>query len=259
MGFESDAGFEAVAATAISLSVSWQERLRVVLVQPRNPLNIGAAARAMLNFDFANLWLVDPYEKAFREASSAVGAAEVLREAQVTSGLPEALGDTSLVVGTSAMRGRAEGHVQRLLPAGAVSLRTHLADRTAALVFGSEKFGLSNDHLSHCDWILTIPTEAGCPSMNLGQAVALCCYELARHSKTVPGLKTPASVGADERDRIVQMLVPMLEAGGFILPGNRDAQLRKLQRWVGRLRLAPKDARMFQGMLRQIQWKLENP
>ena len=57
--------------------MSWQDRLRVVLVQPRNPLNIGAAARAMLNFGFSNLWLVDPYDKAFRDARSAVGAAEM--------------------------------------------------------------------------------------------------------------------------------------------------------------------------------------
>lgn len=239
--------------------MSWQDRLRVVLVEPRNPLNIGAAARAMLNFGFSNLWLVDPYDKAFREARSAVGAAEVLRQARVTEHLAEALGDSSLIVGTSAMQGRAEDQVQRTLPGGAHPLRTHLEDRTAALVFGSEKFGMSNDDLSHCDWILTIPTEERCPSMNLGQAVALCCYEIARHARPIPSLKTPASAGADERDRIVQMLVPMLEAGGFILLANRDSQISKLRRWVSRLRLAPKDARTFQGMLRQIQWKLDNP
>jgi tRNA C32,U32 (ribose-2'-O)-methylase TrmJ len=55
------------------------------------------------------------------------------------------------------------------------------------------------------------------------------------------------------------MLVPILESGGFIFPDNRASQIRKLRRWIGRLRLAPKDARMFQGMLRQIQWKLKNP
>jgi tRNA/rRNA methyltransferase len=222
-------------------------------------LNIGAAARAMLNFGFGELWLVEPYDKAFRDARSAVGAAGVLEQARVTSDLVSALGDASLVVGTSVMRGRADGQVRRMLPEGAHPLRTHVDDRNAALVFGSEKFGLSKDDLSHCDWILTIPTEEGCPSMNLGQAVALCCYEMARHSKAVPSLKTPATVGAAERDRIVQMLVPMLEAGGFILSDNRDSQMRKLRRWVGRLRLAPKDARTFQGMLRQIQWKLDNP
>jgi tRNA/rRNA methyltransferase len=239
--------------------VSWQDRLRVVLVRPRNPLNIGAAARAMLNFGFAELWLVEPYNKAFREARSAVGAAGVLEQARVTSDLASALGDASLVVATSAMRGRADDQVQRMLPEGAHPLRTHLEDRNAALVFGSEKFGLSNDDLSHCDWTLTIPTGQACPSMNLGQAVALCCYEIARHSKAVPRLKTPATAGADERDRMTQMLLPMLEAGGFILPESRDSQMRKLRRWVGRLRLAPQDARVFQGMLRQIQWKLDNP
>ena len=201
----------------------------------------------MLNFGFGDLWLVEPYDKAFRDARSAVGASGVLEEARVTSDLASALGDASLVVGTSVMRGRADGQVRRMLPEGAYPLRTHLEGRNAALIFGSEKFGLSNDDLSHCDWILTIPTEDGCPSMNLGQAVALCCYEIARRSKAVPSLKTPATVGADERDRIIQMLVPMLEAGGFILSENRDSQMRKLRRWVGRLRLAPKDARDVSG------------
>ena len=237
----------------------WQDRLRVVLVRSRNSLNIGAAARAMLNFGFSQLWLVQPYDVAFRQARSAVGASGVLAKARVTADLAEALGEASLTVGTSAMRWRSEHHVQRMLPEGATTLRTHLQRRQAALVFGSEKHGLANDDLSCCDWILSIPTQPGCPSMNLGQAVALCCYETARHAKPTPALATPASADASQRERIVRMLLPALEAGGFILPSNRASQTRKVRRWVGRLRLAPRDARTFQGMLRQIQWKLDHP
>ena len=237
----------------------WQDRLRVVLVQSRNSLNIGAAARAMLNFGFSQLWLVAPYDVAFRGARSAVGASEVLSEARVTTDLAEALGEASLTVGTSAMRGRSEHHVQRMLPEGGTALRTHLQRRPAALVFGSEKYGLGNDDLSYCDWILSIPTQPDCPSMNLGQAVALCCYEIARRAKPTPSLATPSSADAAQRERVVQMLLPALEAGGFILPSNRASQTRKVRRWVGRLRLAPRDTRTFQGMLRQIQWKLDHP
>ncbi len=237
--------------------MTWQDRLRIVLVCPRNPLNIGAAARAMLNFGFSNLWLVDPYEVAFREARSAVGAAEVLRKAQVTSEMSEALGGASLIVGASGIQGRFQRHVRRQLPAAGLALRSHLESGQAALVFGSEKFGLSNQELSYCDWVLTIPTRDDCPSMNLGQAVALCCYEIARVSKPLPQLKTPASISAKQRERVVEILAPILEASGFILPNTRRSQLLKIRRFVNRLRLAPADGRVFQGMLRQIRWKLD--
>ena len=237
--------------------MSWQDRLRLVLVSPRNPLNIGAAARAMLNFGFSNLWLVDPYEMAFREARSAMGAAEVLRKARVTSEMGAALGGASLIVGACGTQGRFQTHVRRELPAAGLALRSHLESGQAALLFGSEKFGLSNQDLSYCDWVLTIPTHDDCPSMNLGQAVALCCYEISRVSKPVPELKTPASLSAKQRERIVGMLAPILESSGFILPRTRQSQLRKIRRLVSRLRLAPADGRVFQGMLRQIRWKLD--
>ena len=161
---------------------NWQENLTIVLVASRNPLNIGAAARAMSNFGFANLWCVRPYDVAFRSARSGVGASSVLESARTTADLAEAVGDSELVVGCSGLESRKQRHVQRMLPVGARALRTHLEARRAALVFGSEKFGLSNNDLSYCDWVVSIPTSEGCPSMNLGQAVAVCCYELARHA-----------------------------------------------------------------------------
>lgn len=237
----------------------WQNHLRVVLVRARNSLNIGAVARAMLNFGFSRLWLVRPYDVAFRAARSAVGAAEVLEKARVTNDLSEALGEASLVVGTSGVDARSQHHVQRSLPEGSHAIRTHLGAREAALVFGSEKHGLSNDDLSFCDWVVSIPTHENCPSMNLGQAVAVCCYELARHAKPVPALQTPASATAEQRDRILITLLPILEQSGFLLPDARRSQTEKIRRLVSRLRLAPADARMLQAMIRQVRWKLDHP
>jgi tRNA/rRNA methyltransferase len=239
--------------------MSWRSRLRVVLVRPRNPLNIGAAARAMLNFGFRELWLVEPWDEAFRGAKSAMGAAEVLEQARVTADPAEAYGDCSLVAATSAMTGRNTEIVRKKAPASAAALRTHLEDRMAALVFGSEKTGLSREDLSYCDWIFSIPTEPDCPSMNLGQAVAVCCYEIARRAAPAAGLQTPATVSAEERERIFGILLPILRQSGFVFPESEEAQTRKLRRWIGRLRLAPKDAQLLQGMLRQIQWKLDHP
>ena len=237
----------------------WQANLRIVLVGTRNSLNIGAAARAMLNFGFSDLRCVRPYERSFRSARSAAGASSVLAGARVTGRLADALGDADLVVGCSGLEHRKQRHVQRPLPTAATAVRTHLEDRTAALVFGSEKSGLTNDDLSHCDWVLSIPTDPGCPSMNLGQAVALCCYDIARRASPVPGLKTPESVTADVRDRILHRLLRILRASGFLHADAVPAKTRKLRRFVGRLRLAPEDGRMLEAILRQIEWKLDHP
>jgi tRNA/rRNA methyltransferase len=239
--------------------MKWQNHLRIVLVEARNSLNMGAAARAMLNFGFSRLWLVRPYDTAFRAARSAVGASEVLERARVTADLAEALGGASLVVGTSGVESRSQHHVQRSLPEGSHAVRTHLKTRQAALVFGSEKHGLSNEALSHCDWVVTIPTDEGCPSMNLGQAVAVCCYELARHAKAIPALQTPASATAAQRARIVETLLPILDQSGFLKPDAKRSQTEKIRRLVNRMRLAPADARMLQAMIRQVQWKLDHP
>lgn len=240
------------------MSSETKKRLRIVLVQPRNPLNIGAAARAMYNFGFEDLWLVEPRDRAFREAKSAMGAAKVLQDARVTSSIAEALGDASLIAATSAAKGRSTDLVQKELTTAGHAIRTHLEDRTAAILFGPEKYGLSREDVSHCDWLLEIPTNPECPSMNLGQAVALVCYEIARHAKAIPELRTPASVSAQERDRILGLLLPLLSDSGFIFNGSEEAQTNKIRRWITRLRLAPSDSQLLMAMLRQLRWKFDH-
>ncbi|MBI3666925.1 MAG: RNA methyltransferase, partial [Acidobacteria bacterium] len=142
------------------------------------------------------------------------------------------------------------------LPEAASLLRSYLAREKAALLFGSEKFGLSNEHLSRCRWILKIPTDPACPSMNLGQAVALCCYELARTQRAAaarPRRRAPA----DQLERIAVKLAAALDASGYIQPRARRSHLLKIRRLVERLELSPQDAQVLEGMLRQIGWKLE--
>lgn len=243
----------------VNLVTPWQDNLRIVLVSSRNALNIGAAARAMANFGFADLWCVRPYEVSFRSARSAVGAASILDRARVTKDIVEAVADAELVVGCTRLDARRQRHVQRVLPAGADAIRTHLDTRKAALLFGSEKSGLSNADLNHCDWILSIPTGDDCPSMNLGQAVAVCCYELSRRASPRPDLRTPDGVSVEVRERVLEMLLPVLGESGYLRREGVEDQTRKLRRFVRRLRLAPEDARVLQGMLRQIAWRLDHP
>jgi len=128
----------------------------MVLVNTRNPLNIGAAARAMSNFGFLHLRVVNPFELAFREARSAVGAAPLLAQTEEFKSLQEAVADCSLVVGTTALSRRDPQHIVRDLQQGARLIRKRLAKGRVALLFGSEKRGLSNEDLSHCHWLLHI-------------------------------------------------------------------------------------------------------
>src|SRR6202050_5378865 len=133
------------------------KRLCVVLVETSNPLNIGAAARAMSNFGFLQLRVVNPYDVAFREARSAVGAAPVLAKAEEYKSVAEAVADCTLVVGTTAVRHRELQHPLRRLEYGARLIRKRLSSDRVALLFGSEKFGVSNAALSHCHRRIRIP------------------------------------------------------------------------------------------------------
>jgi len=223
--------------------------LRVVLVATRNPLNIGAAARAMNNFGFRGLRLVNPYQVAFREARSAVHAGEILEAAEEFATLPDAIADCRLVVGTTSLGHRELQHPLRSLQYGARQMRKHLASGPVALLFGSEKFGLSNDDLSYCQWLLRIGTQG---SMNLGQAVAVCLYELTRTSPaSKPDKRQGAAAG--DLDRFTGLLTEILAQSGYVHSTGADAKIRRL---VRRLDLSAHDAEVWLGMFRQIQWKL---
>jgi tRNA/rRNA methyltransferase len=232
------------------------DRLCVVLVATRNPLNLGAAARAMSNFGVLRLRVVNPYELAFREARSAVGAAKLLANAEEFKSVAEAVADCGLVVGTTAIRHRELLHPLRRLDEGAVLIRQQLSSASVALVFGSEKYGLSNDDLSHCHWLMHIPTRDEHISMNLGQAVAITLYELMRESKVVatPDLLEPAT--AAELERITTVLLEALQISGYVTPATIAATEEKVRRMVRRTNLNTRDAELWLGMLRQILWKL---
>jgi TrmH family RNA methyltransferase len=238
------------------------DRLAVVLVSTRNPLNIGAAARAMSNFGFRDLRVVNPFDVAFREARSAVGAPDLLANAKEFKTVADAVADCTLVIGTTAVRGRELHHTLHPLAEAAKVVRRHLQKSKrskVALLFGSEKRGLSNADLSHCHWLLHIPTHDEHVSMNLGQAVAVCLYEIARTSalKTPSVLKeSPAS--AAEIERITEVLHETLVESGHRHRNSGKPAQERLRRFVQRLALSSVDSEALVGMLRQILWKLRS-
>ena len=214
----------------------------------------------MANFGFSRLRVVNPYQVAFREARSAVGAAALLESAEQFQSVADAVADCELVVGTTAVGHRALQHPLRRLEYGARLIRRTLASGPVAILFGSEKFGLSNEDLAHCQWLMRIPTIDQDLSMNLGQAVAICLYEFARHPR--PQAKPPHKSKrppASEIEQITRMLLQALEGSGYTNPVTAASTETKVRRLVRRLNINAQDAPVVLGMLRQILWKLTRP
>ena len=163
----------------------------VVLVRPRDPNNIGACARAMVNFGLNDLRVVEPFAPVWREATSAVGAGDLMQQAAQLSSLDEALQDCTFSLAATALRNRRVEQEVITLPHLNERLAT-LPTQKVALVFGNEKTGLSNEDIERCDAILNIPTVAKQPSINLAQAVILTCYELSRRTDFAPLRKVAA-------------------------------------------------------------------
>jgi TrmH family RNA methyltransferase len=238
-------------------ALSELDGLVVVLVRPRNPLNIGAAARAMSNFGAHRLRLVNPYDPGFREAKSAVGASDLLATAAEYKTVAEAVADCALVVGTTAVRNRVlHQPVRRLEEPAGRAIRRQLQSERIALLFGSEKTGLTSQDFSHCHWLLNIPTKEQNISMNLGQAVAVCLYELARSTTLPPATEDFKPATAEQTEQITECLLESLRTSGYVKPGTDAIFEKKARSLILRFNLAAYDAKLLLGMVRQIVWKL---
>ena len=215
----------------------------------------------MSNFGFAHLRVVQPYELAFREARSAVGASAILKKAEEYSTVAEAVADCSVVVGTTTLRQRKRQHTMRRLEQGSELISQALSGERVALLFGSEKVGLSNDDLSHCHWLMHIPTREEHPSMNLGQAVAVCLYQLSRHDGEGPGKAGACDsnrASAGDLERLTSTLLETLTASGYLADAPSELAEAKIRRLIYRLNLQGEDAELLLGMVRQILWKVRS-
>jgi len=241
-------------------------RLDVVLVSPRNPLNIGAAARAMANFGFSQLAVVAPFEAHWREARSAVGAPELLLEAKETGTLAQAVAGCTLILGTGTRTyRRPEQRVVRL-PDLAPLVKQELArGGRVGLIFGPEKHGLTREDLSLCHVLVEIPTDARQPSMNLGQAVAVCLYELAVRAfgTKIDELPEPAADGSSQsaRSADLELLAGVVEeamvAAEYSPSAMREANRHNLRLLLRRLAPSARDTRRILGLFRRILWRMK--
>lgn len=235
--------------------------LSVILVSPKTAGNVGAAARAMLNMGASDLRLVSPRCDHLESGAvaMAVHAEEVLREARVFSSLREALTDRDLSIGTTA-RGR--GDLPD--PVHPAQIRSIFgAAQAAAIVFGPEESGLSNDDLELCQLSIRIPT-AEYASLNLAQAVLLACYELLQQlpcDNTTP-VVMPTAVSSSrlatraEMEGLYDHLEQVMHLTGYTDAVRARHTLRLWRAMLDRSLMSSAESRLFRGLLRQVNWKV---
>lgn len=237
-----------------------RDRFDVVLVSPRNPLNIGAAARAMANFGFSHLAVVAPFEAHWREARSAVGAPDLLENAQQHPALADAVAACTLVIGTGTLTYRKPGQRVVFLPDLAPLVRLELErSGRVALVFGPEKHGLTRNDLSLCHILLEIPTDPRQPSMNLGQAVAVCLYELAvrRAANDAPtNTEIRPSAPCGDLELLATIVEQAMVSADYSRGSMREANRHELRLMLRRLAPSASDTRKLLGLFRRIVWRL---
>ena len=243
------------------------DRIAIVLVRARNPNNIGAVARAMHDFGFRDLRLVNDYSVPLEAARSAIDASAVLAGAREFPTVAAAVADCTLVAGTTAVGERDLQHPLFALSEAAPKILAEVSamveaqeQSRAALIFGSEKTGLSNDELSHCNWLLTIPMnqhpDHRHPSMNLGQAVAVCLYELVRQSELPHSGRKDQPATAGDLERLTALFQEVLEASEYTRHHPANSGATDLRRRLLRLQFDRTDTPVWMGILRQILWKL---
>lgn len=229
------------------------ENIRIVLVRPRGAANVGAVARAMKNMGLCDLAIVRPaVRRSFWTRAMAVHADDILDRMQRYETLSAAVAECGLVVGTTCRGGLYRGAVE---PPAVVAPRlvAAAAANRVALVFGPEDHGLSNEDLKACQQLMAIPTDPGYPSLNLAQAVMICCYELhgAAQPAVAPG---PALASAERVEFMFQRLQAAFLSIGFLHSDNPDHIMFALRRVLGRAQLEERDVRIWLALARQIEW-----
>jgi tRNA/rRNA methyltransferase len=269
------------------LTESQRDRTEIVLVSPRNPLNIGAVARAMANFGFTRLTVAAPYAPHWREARSAIGAPDLLQNAHEAASLATAVADCTFVAGTGTLTHRKPEQMVLSLPEFGPILANQL-DRggRVALVFGPEKHGLTRDDLSYCHTLVEIPTDPRQPSMNLGQAAAVCLYELARgvtagstgfrglppfrqeqgermrHGGSEAHLSAQVeelAATSSSLDRLAGLIEETMIAAGYSPRAMQPANRHDLRMLLRRLGPSVLDTRRMLGLFHRILYRMQRP
>lgn len=230
------------------------ENIRIVLVEPSHPGNIGGAARALKTMGLSRLALVSPQRFPDPQAEwRAAGAQDVLEAVQVFDSVDQAISDCHWVVGTSTRQRRIPWPVRSAQEVAAEILAKPVEARIAVL-FGREANGLSNDELQKCHCHLQIPANPDYPSLNLAMAVQVVCYELYKQEGAVPVVAEwdrPEATMA-QLEGLLGHLQSALESSGFLDPANPGQTMTRLRRLFTRVALDDTEVQMLRGILNQL-------
>lgn len=248
-------------------------QIRIVLVEPAGALNVGSVARVLKNMGLRHLVLVnpqcDPLDAEARQM--AVHAKEILEAARQAESLSEALVGCQRAIATTGLDHTTLNvtleHPRVALPWLLESelLQEQPADlpfeqTTAALIFGREDRGLTKEELNLAQRFVRIPTSSDYASMNLAQAVAVCCYELAvaAQASQPPIASTPADLATlDALEQYYQQLEAVLLHIGYLYPHTVTSRMEKFRRLFSRAQLSQTEVAMLRGILSQVEWALE--
>ncbi|MCL7415016.1 MAG: RNA methyltransferase [ANME-2 cluster archaeon] len=229
-------------------------KIHVVLVEPLYEGNVGSTARAMKNFGFLELGLVNPCELDGQARAFAMHARDIMETASVHSTIQDALKDSDLIIAATGNPGlRVEEHIRA--PAYTPSEIKKMLDGkqgTISILFGREDKGLLNDELKLCDIIMSIPTSSDYPSMNLSHAVAVVLYELS--SIKAGNVSLAQHLDLDLMYGHIQELLDDIDYP----PHKKDKTMLMLQRIFGRARLTSREVQTIRGLIRRIQYRLHH-
>lgn len=231
-------------------------QISFVLVKPRNPQNIGAAARAMGNFGFEDLRLVRPWAPTWQEAKSAVGASPILKKAKVFDSIEKAAAQANIIIATTALKNRKP--FQQILTLNKIdTFLKENKDKKIALLFGSEKTGLTSEDIDRADYILNIPTSAKVPSINLAQAIILCCWEFAKNNLKTPRTNIKKSATVKEKEIAFNNLSILLDKLDLPPILNKRICTQKIQKISAAKNFTKEDIFFVNSILQKIIKKLD--
>lgn len=234
------------------------EKVAIVLVEPREPGNIGAAARAMANMGLSRLVLVRPPDHLVADAfKMALAARPILEAAVVADNLTQALGGFGFVAGTTRRGGG--GRRGRVTPRQLASeLPAVAAANDVAILFGREESGLTNEELQYCQRLVTIPSSEGFGSLNLSQSVLVIAYELflgvggsgPGGASVAPARRAPTA----ELEGLYGQMERVLLEIGYLEPTNPARMMRVFRRLLGRAGPDGREVKALRGIFRQVAW-----
>ena len=249
----------------------WKENVYFILVEPREPGNIGASARAMKNMGFRNLCLVKPPPEMSEEGRwFARNAHDVLDSAQMYDSVEEAISDKAVIVGTTRRKGKRRGVILPVEKGASRVIEVAKNDKVGVL-FGREARGLFNEEVEQCGFMLTIPSSKMQPSLNLAQAVLIVGYELSKHGHGLEGVRSGGKKKLDnsslkqgltshgEIESLYARISASLELLDYIPRGERNIRekiIGNLRHFIGRAGLTEWELNMLHGICTQIEKKV---